>query len=31
MDFLEEMAVPVRVPIGFLGVAEEVDGVLPLT
>lgn len=31
MDFLEEMAIPVRVPIGFLGVAKVGDGVLLLT
>jgi hypothetical protein len=30
MDFLEEMVIPVRFPIGFLGVAEGVDGVLLL-
>jgi len=31
MDFLKEMAVPVRVPIGFRGVAKVGDGVRLLT
>ena len=31
MDIFEEMAVPVRIPIGFLGVAKVGDGVLLLT
>jgi len=31
VDFLKEMAVPVRVPIGFLGVAKVGGGVQLLT
>ena len=31
MDFLEEVAVPVKAPISFLGVAEVFEGVRLLT